>query len=748
MTDRVIHRVALDDLQLGNQKFNSKDDIKPWLQTALLQNKGIDIVIERSDTTKIIFRCKNNVKEKRIVRSKRKDTKIPVRKHTTCPFKVRANYSVRNKVWTLLTVCDKHDHPVDPPGSQAHLPQGSDNASKDASSAALSASSSTGPMEVETNDPTTDSSTAAFMNSKESPKLKSKSPTIRKTNSRGSKNSASSSARSSQSSQRNSTSGYPSQANSAATSVDDLKNIQAQPLQGPTLPASLPSSNSFPGTNVLPTSQHATAPKRRKSVPNTLPKVRKLKDNITNISPIQEDPNVNSGFVVPGVELQQLQSLHPNLPQPRANLDHHNHNHHPHSQHLQPPQPLPQPGQTFQQEKQSQQPRQPRQRGIQQIQLPPKQPSPQQQQQQQQQQQLDGSQQQQHQQGEGQQGQSRILQSRSVDQFLIVNILQTLQGFVRDKVKEEILDNKNLHDNMKTDMLDSFVSQIILDYRHMLSPQFLYSLKQNFYDRRNISDPLSDLGQGEGDQAAQAPQYAPMRKGNAPQIWLPSVPPGVGGSIPLSPLLNDSDTSEYVVGPNASNQNPGAGQSNPLDNLTHLPGISSTTFNYIMQMPLPSTSLLHTSNSGNSSNQQFAQSQPPPLMPPLQTQGQQLPPLETIQKFPPQGNPNATSQGTLPPPPPPLNNAGSTLNPSSLLKTTKSNNNTAAAANNTSFNSFFQNPSATNPAFLLNSNTGTGGGNNASGSNNPTVGNATKDGTSNNSSNNMLNNMPSYDSAW
>ena len=77
MTDRVIHRVPLDDLHLETQQFNSKDDIKPWLQGALRHNKGIDIVIERSDTTKIIFRCKNNVNEKRIVKSKEVILKSP-----------------------------------------------------------------------------------------------------------------------------------------------------------------------------------------------------------------------------------------------------------------------------------------------------------------------------------------------------------------------------------------------------------------------------------------------------------------------------------------------------------------------------------------------------------------------------------------------------------------------------------------------------------------------------------------------
>ena len=47
--------------------------------------------------------------------SKKTASKTMIRKHTSCPFKIRANYSVRNKVWTLLIVSDEHDHVVDLP---------------------------------------------------------------------------------------------------------------------------------------------------------------------------------------------------------------------------------------------------------------------------------------------------------------------------------------------------------------------------------------------------------------------------------------------------------------------------------------------------------------------------------------------------------------------------------------------------------------------------------------------------------
>ena len=66
MTDRVTHRVSLDDLNLEKQKFDSKDDIKPWLQDNLQSTKGINVVIERSDTSKIIFKCKTRKRKQKL----------------------------------------------------------------------------------------------------------------------------------------------------------------------------------------------------------------------------------------------------------------------------------------------------------------------------------------------------------------------------------------------------------------------------------------------------------------------------------------------------------------------------------------------------------------------------------------------------------------------------------------------------------------------------------------------------------
>lgn len=50
------------------------------------------MAIERSDNIKIVFRCKSG----------------PI----LCPFRVRANYSIRSKLWTLLVVSDLHNHKI------------------------------------------------------------------------------------------------------------------------------------------------------------------------------------------------------------------------------------------------------------------------------------------------------------------------------------------------------------------------------------------------------------------------------------------------------------------------------------------------------------------------------------------------------------------------------------------------------------------------------------------------------------
>lgn len=95
-------RSSLEDLGLDHQRFSHKKDIKPWLLKQLESKKNIGISIERSDSIKVIFRCKPLL-------SREAETDPP-RRHTTCPFKIRANYLIRNKTWSLVAINDSHNH--------------------------------------------------------------------------------------------------------------------------------------------------------------------------------------------------------------------------------------------------------------------------------------------------------------------------------------------------------------------------------------------------------------------------------------------------------------------------------------------------------------------------------------------------------------------------------------------------------------------------------------------------------------
>lgn len=108
-----IIRVPLNDLKFQEKSFSEKHEIKPWVENQLYKSKGIEIVIERSDRKKIIFRCKNTL-EKHI-------SKGNTRRHVTCPFKLRANYSCSGKKWTLVIVDDHHNHDPRPPDKHDKL---------------------------------------------------------------------------------------------------------------------------------------------------------------------------------------------------------------------------------------------------------------------------------------------------------------------------------------------------------------------------------------------------------------------------------------------------------------------------------------------------------------------------------------------------------------------------------------------------------------------------------------------------
>lgn len=102
-------------LVLPARVFKKKTEIKPWLQQKLA-SQGISIVIERSDDSKIVFKCKNGgcslkngrkyIKRNPKSFSKKKNGK------SGCPFRIRANYSLRARNWSLVIINDCHNHPV------------------------------------------------------------------------------------------------------------------------------------------------------------------------------------------------------------------------------------------------------------------------------------------------------------------------------------------------------------------------------------------------------------------------------------------------------------------------------------------------------------------------------------------------------------------------------------------------------------------------------------------------------------
>ncbi|GME99717.1 unnamed protein product [[Candida] boidinii] len=134
-------------LMLEKKLFEDKHLIKPWLQSKLV-HKGINIVIERSDDTKIVFKCKNtNLNGKNRRYKKRKllkkiednnnnneeednnnnnnnnnnndeaddEEKNSILKNKrSCPFRIRANFSLRAKKWSIVIVNDQHNHNLYP----------------------------------------------------------------------------------------------------------------------------------------------------------------------------------------------------------------------------------------------------------------------------------------------------------------------------------------------------------------------------------------------------------------------------------------------------------------------------------------------------------------------------------------------------------------------------------------------------------------------------------------------------------
>lgn len=90
--------------------FNDKSQIKPWLQKIFFP-QGIDLVIERSDQSKVIFKCRtvtrpssnenendNELEQKLIITTK------------NCPFRIRASFSLKLQKWNVVIINNTHSH--------------------------------------------------------------------------------------------------------------------------------------------------------------------------------------------------------------------------------------------------------------------------------------------------------------------------------------------------------------------------------------------------------------------------------------------------------------------------------------------------------------------------------------------------------------------------------------------------------------------------------------------------------------
>ena len=121
--------------------FQDRKEIKPWLQR-IFYPLGIEIVIERSDATKVIFKCKalkkadivsdatglqnmnsktkEQVKESSMSPATSKNYPLPkaqpkkykrtVSLYNQCPFRIRATLSVKRQKWNIVVVNNGHSH--------------------------------------------------------------------------------------------------------------------------------------------------------------------------------------------------------------------------------------------------------------------------------------------------------------------------------------------------------------------------------------------------------------------------------------------------------------------------------------------------------------------------------------------------------------------------------------------------------------------------------------------------------------
>lgn len=88
--------------------FTEKIDIKIWLQKMFFP-MGIDIVIERSDKSKIIFKCKPSDYRSHEPKEFRADEPEDTNRRV-CPFRVRSTFSSQLKKWNIVIINNGHSH--------------------------------------------------------------------------------------------------------------------------------------------------------------------------------------------------------------------------------------------------------------------------------------------------------------------------------------------------------------------------------------------------------------------------------------------------------------------------------------------------------------------------------------------------------------------------------------------------------------------------------------------------------------
>lgn len=98
--------------------FKSRDDIKPWV-IEKMEPRGINLVIERSDASKVVFKCKNihrksssNARLNKNIKVNPKNKRLRSVPDDSCPFRLRVSYSVKHKVWAVNVIKFEHNSSI------------------------------------------------------------------------------------------------------------------------------------------------------------------------------------------------------------------------------------------------------------------------------------------------------------------------------------------------------------------------------------------------------------------------------------------------------------------------------------------------------------------------------------------------------------------------------------------------------------------------------------------------------------